>query len=208
MNGLTQIKLTKHFNLHIVLLIITTVLTSCSSDSDTLWFEQGQMLSLKLTSKDFKYNIEGNEVNEIGYFYSKRKIEGFNKMLISGVKSTWDNAPIKFKMKVLYRGQEQLVTKELIKEGIYSSESTEGLFQIYFEFIDENGIFWSTYPNPASKNKPKSHIEIISFEPRYSPLNGSRKEKVSLSFESTFYNEANQKLDITGVMHTVVEPKF
>ncbi len=208
MNLQFNLQRTKSFVAILIAALATTIVTSCSTDSDTLWFEQSQMLKLNLKSNSFNYKVEGNEVNEIGYFYSKRKIEGYSKMLICGVNSSWDHAPIKFKVKITYRGNDELVTKELIKEGIYSSETTEGQLQINFEFVDENGVLWNTYPNPASKNLPKSIIEVTSIETRYSPLNGSKKDKLNMNFESTFYNDQNEKLDIDGSITAVVEPRF
>ncbi|MFY0674861.1 MAG: hypothetical protein JXQ87_15790 [Bacteroidia bacterium] len=182
--------------------------SSCSSDSDTLAFEHGNMLKLKLKSETFNYNIEGNEVNEIGYFFARKKVEGFNKMLISGCKSSWDHAPIDFKVKFLYRGEGHFKTKDVLIEGLHSANSTENDLQIYFEFVDEKGKVWSTLPSATGKNNANAEVEILSIEPRYSPLNGSKKHKVNMNFSATFFNAKNRSKDISGFITAVVDPAF
>lgn len=188
--------------------LAVVLFTSCSSDSDTLAFEHANMLKLKLRSNDFKYNIEGNEVTEIGYFFTRKKVEGFNKMLISGCKSSWDHAPVDFKIKFAYRGEGELKTKNLLKEGIYSANSTENKLQIYFEFVDDKGIRWSTYPSATNKNNTNAEVEILSIEPRYSPLNGSKKHRINMNFSANFYNDKNKSKSISGFMTAVVDPTF
>ena len=191
-----------------IISLAAILFTSCSSDSETLAFEHANMLKLKLKSDDFNYNIEGNEVNEIGYFFTKKKIEGFNKMLISGCKSSWDHAPVDFKVKFLYRGEGAFKTKDILTEGIHSANSTENDLQIYFEFVDEEGKKWTTYPSTTNKNSTNAEVEILSIEPRYSPINGSKKHRVNMNFSANFFDAKNRSKTISGFMTAVVDTNF
>lgn len=193
--------------LQIVILSLIT-LYSCSGDSDTLGFEQGHMLKLRLKNQAEDYKIEGNEVNEIGYFFSKKKVDDFQKTMVSGCRSTWLDAPIDFKIEFIHRSQETFETKHLLEVGTYSHGSSESKLRIQFTYKDENGVKWISSNDVRSFPDEKSTLIIHSIEPRYSQINGNLMQRLNTTFDIWFVNDSNERKHFTGKMNAIVANTF